>query len=725
MAGKPKDQRDSEIIKEAVKKANEDISANKHNIDAAISDLKMLVGDVAEHWTSNGINFADKRKEAGLPSMVFNRLGSLADQQEGDLRSNPPSCKLRPMGDGATQKLADFREGRIRAILAESLADRAFKEAGKSFIQCGFANWRVVTEYANDRTRNQIIRVKPIANPFAVIWDRMSQDYFKLDADHVMLLDKIHKDKYTKTYKGKIPASVSVQYGGENWYHGDVYTIAEYFRKEDNGSKTVYFLPMDDNLPEQLLNIWLPIKLAGMSNDQYVEEIPEQLKEPWDELLKLGKVHERKVKKTKIYRYLISGHEILEAKQEWLSEKYFPIVHVHGRKTNIDGKVYIESVTRPCGDSQRIYNVGRNASAENLAMAPKAPYLAAFEAIEGFQSMWDTALTKPFSSLYWNAFTKDGKPLPKPERTQPAQASTAITETTMMAIDEMRSMANVFDPTMAQGMQGDVSGVAIQRRVSRSEMGNYEFRDNFADSIKLTWLIINDILSKVEDTERQVTIRDIEGKSKDEWINKPNPNYGTKPGEPQYINDMSQGIYEITATTGPSYATQRMEAATFMTELAAKLPPPYNTVMADFAIKYQDYHGAAEATERFRMMMINGGLGYLFKPEELMPLLQRIAQSEMIIKQVKPPQPNPLMISKMKDLMASAVLKIAKAEEARAKAKLTQAEYAEKEMMIIGATLNQLMQMSMQPQQPPQGQIAGPGQGQLPQGPNRVGMVPV
>ena len=393
-------------------------------------------------------------------------------------------------------------------------------------------------------------------------------------------------------------------------------------------------------------------------------------------------------------------------------------MHVHGKKTNIDGKVYIESVIRPCKDSQKIYNVGRNASAENLAMAPKAPYLAAWEATEGFQPMWDMALIKPLSTLYWNAFTKDGKPIPQPFRTQPAQASTAITETTMMAIDEMRSMANVFDPTQAGGGSlGDISGVAIQKRVSRSEMGNYEFRDNFADSIKLTWLIINDILPKVEDTEREVVIRAVDGTTKTEWINKANPDFGIKEGEPKYINDMGQGIYEITATTGPSYATQRMEAADFMRQLASELPPPYNLMMADFALKYQDYHGAAEASDRFRMGMIKSGMGYLIKPEDMQKLVEQILKSETIIKQLMPQQPNPMMIAKVREMISNSELRMAKAKEALAKTQLTQAEYAEKEMMIYGQMLTQLVQMALQPpgqqlgqpQVQQQSQLPGPG----------------
>ncbi len=637
MAGKPKADRETEIIKEALKRVNEALTHDEHNRRPAYNDLRMSVGE--DHWLDGKTDFKKTRGDDGRPCLVFNRLPGFANQVIGDFIANTPSCKCHPEDDKATIELADLREGRIRNIEAESDAETAYIVGAKQISKGAFGAWRVITEYADENSFNQHIRIKPIHNQFAVIWDYLSQNEDKTDARWVAVLDKIHKDDYKKKYKGKSATSFEVRRGGMQWYLGEVYTICEYFRREDGETKTIYMLPIkDEDLPEEILIIWMGVKAQGFENGQIVEEIPEELKEVWQQLLKEDMVKQRRVQTSKIARYLLSGHEILEERQEWVSDTYWPIVPVSGPETNIDGKIYRTSIIRQAKDAQKAYNFGRNTAIEDFALVPKAPYLVTPEQIKGFEEMWQLAHKKTYPFLYYN---KDPKaPMEgAPQRTQPTQASSAITESTMMAVDEMRATTNVFDPGMQQ-VSPDMSGVAVKARVSRAGIANYEFINNLAKARALTWRILLDILPKIEDTKREVKTRKQDGTVKMEKINWPNEEHRHDPSKPALLNDMSVGKYGVTVTVGPSYATQRIEAAENILKLMEVLPPQLGIVLAHFVVKNFDWHGAQEAAELIQTEMVKLGKGYLYPPEALQKIMQKISV-------VPPLPPPPLVMVKM------------------------------------------------------------------------------
>ena len=90
---------------------------------------------------------------------------------------------------------------------------------------------------------------------------------------------------------------------------------------------------------------------------------------------------ERKIPGFAVKWCRLSGAEILE-ENDWLG-KYIPIVPVFGNEADIEGRVIYSGLIRRAKDARRLYNFARSSFAERVAMAPKAPGLAADEAIEG------------------------------------------------------------------------------------------------------------------------------------------------------------------------------------------------------------------------------------------------------------------------------------------------------------------------------------------------------
>lgn len=667
MSNKPRHLREQEIIKEAVKRINDALAADKHNREAQLNDLMMKVGDRDAHWSDDKTNFKQRREDDGRVCLVVNRLPGLSDQVTGDLKSNMPSCKVHPADKEATQKIADILEGRIRDIEADSDAEAVYDEIGQQCVDSGVGNWRIVTEYGDDNSFQQVAKIRAIHNNFAVIWDPLAQEYDKSDAEWCAVLSMIHRDTYKRKYGKRTPSNIQVVRGGPAWYRENTYTICEYFRREDGESYKIYMLPnREDKVPEELRPLWQQMKAKGYQDGHVVYEIPEELKEEhWSSLLKDEVVRERKIQKREIARYLLSGHEILEDRQVWLDDHYYPIIYCSGKETNIDGKVYRSSVIRNAKESNKIYNFGWSTAVEEVAMTPKAPAYVTPDMIKGFEEIWNQANRKLFPYIPFNPDPKMPGPPIKPP---PAQASTAVTEINMRAVDDMRATTNVFDPSMQQ-IAPDMSGKAVLARVSRSGISNYAYISNVAKSRQLTWKALLRILPKIEDTEMQVRLRTADNQVKTEVINKVNPEYGINDDEPEYLNDISLGRYDATVTIGPSMATQRMEAAENLSKVVQWMPEGMRAAMIDFVLRNFDYHGVPEMIDKIRVWQAKNGMAYMLSQEELQKAGKQLSL-------VPPQPPNPVLMAKAKKDMAQAMKFMADAEKTLKETGQIQAETA-------------------------------------------------
>src|SRR5690606_18673625 len=66
---------------------------------------------------------------------------------------------------------AELLAGMVRYIENRSDAPAAYFIAADSQVACGIGHWKVITEYAAERTFNQEIRIVPVEDGVAVVWD--------------------------------------------------------------------------------------------------------------------------------------------------------------------------------------------------------------------------------------------------------------------------------------------------------------------------------------------------------------------------------------------------------------------------------------------------------------------------------------------------------------------------------------------------------------------------
>lgn len=571
---------DMKIIKEIRDRFSEASSAWETSYEEMLDDLNFVNG---KQWPST---VKADRDQDGRPCLTINKVANYGDQIIGDIRQNEPSIKVKPVDSGSDPKVAEILTGLIRNIEVQSNAEVAFDTAIESAIWCGKGAFRVVTQYSDDDTFDQDIRIKRIKNPFTVYWDPSAQEWDKSDARYCFVTERIPRDEFERLY----PDAALTDAPGKKdkdtqWAEDRTIRVAEYFKKEPV-KKTLYLIK------------------DPFTGDQIVSE---EKKEGF-EVLKT-----REVESHKIIWYKTNGREILDGPKNWPG-KYIPICEVWGKETNIEGKTIYRGIIRHAKDPQRLYNYSRSSSAEIISLAPKAPYLVSAKMIQNYQQFWKTAHKKSYPYL---PFESDPSlPGVIPQRTQPVSQSTAVTQEIMISDQELHDTTGLQQASLGQ-KSNEKSGRAILARQREGDIANFVYYDNLGRAMTYCGKILIDLIPKIYDTARVLRIFNEDGSEKFVPVNQPTEEPGPNGQMIQKIYDLTVGKYDVVVSIGPSYTTQRDEAAGMMMEFL-KVVPMAGPVIADLVAKNMDWPGAEEITERLKKLLPPqlAGTGMLGQPPQ-------------------------------------------------------------------------------------------------------------
>ena len=244
---------------------------------------------------------------------------------------------------------------------------------------------------------------------------------------------------------------------------------------------------------------------------------------------------------------------------------------------------------------------------ETIALAPKAPFVGAEGQFEGHEDTWKQANTKSYPYLEYNPKSLNGALLPPPQRQPPSLPQAGWEQLKQGAAQDMMATTGIrFDATLQERVV-DESGRALRELKRGSDMGSYHYVDNLSRSLKHQGDIFLDLIPRVLDTKRIVTILREDDEEEQVQLD-PNAQEAYQEhrspttGKVLKIFNPTIGKYGVTVTTGPSYATKRIEAAESMMDFVRALP---NTAqfIADLVAKNQDWPQAEQISSRLAKML--------------------------------------------------------------------------------------------------------------------------
>lgn len=548
-------------LTEILERFDADADHDQDNRTEALSDFKFRAG---EQWPSNVIQ---ERQAENRPVVTVNRTGQFIRQVTGDLRKNPPSIRIRPVGDGADSDTARVIGGIIRKIEQNSDAQNAYITAIEHAATGGLGHWRVLTQYSQWDVFEQDVVVEAIQDPFAVTWDRMANKPTREDASHCFVSEWVSPEVFEAMYPDASPVSFEdrnfTSSAPRAWLGDNAIRVAEYwFKRKDRrllallpDGKTVDITDLDP-MQRQALPI----------------------------------VRAREAEVDCVYWCKTNGIEILDKPRKWAG-RYIPIVPVIGEEINTGERIVRQGLIRPIKDAQRLYNYARSAEAEVVALQPRAPFVATQKQVAKHWDMWKQANKKNYAALIYDADPQAPGP---PQRVMPPVASQALAQMAMTASDDMKATTGIYDASLG-ARSNETSGVAIRARQAEGDTGTFVFSDNLARSMRHSARIMLDLIPKIYDTERTMIVLHDDDSVQEVTLNQT----VMVEGEEVVLYDVTLGKYDVEVTVGPTYATRRAEAVESMMGFL-QANPAAAPLIADLVAKNSDWPGAENIARRLR-----------------------------------------------------------------------------------------------------------------------------
>ncbi len=593
------------ILKEAVDRSLIGYDYHRENMERAERNLLYIAG---EQYTQEELR--EKELDNRI-AMTFNKLPQFINKVTGSQRSTVQTIKITPTGRSIGKEepkmetgqareapLSDILTDVVREIEYSSNAKSHYKTAFKHALEGGFGWLRVLTEYQEDGF-DLDIKIAGQRDRWSVIVDPKAVEQDMSDMNWCFISERISIKEFEKRYKGKsheaLPGSDTQRYS-TFWGEDDTVTVTEYFRREPITKEIIL---MSDGKTYDAEDV-----------DPLMEQLAEQGIEEQDR---------RKVQSHKVIWCKISQGDILEEEIEFPTTT-IPVVPVMGREIDFRGKRVLKGLIDDGIDAQIALNRMRSSAIERIDASPLAPFIASDKAIEGYENMWADANTVRYSTLVYR------KGEERPTREQGSTIPTAELQVTSVLDNDMKASIGMFNASLGE-TSNEISGKAIKARQQESDVGTYEFIDNYENAIRRVGLLVTEMIPKVYDTERILRIRGADGMTDTIEINKVIQDPNT--GDEVVINALDHGKYTVVIGVGASYETKAEQNAEQILDLM-KVNPQVSQVGSDLLVKNLDFADSDVLSSRLERMI----------PKEF---LSKQKQEELA-KDAPEPQPSPEQI---------------------------------------------------------------------------------
>lgn len=337
--------------------------------------------------------------------------------------------------------------------------------------------------------------------------------------------------------------------------------------------------PMDMNLPQDGFGVEGEHEILpsdnGMEVQKFKKEMPEMEFEEEEEVQTLWMdgeivriIDKRPTKKHKIIHYQIAGNYILD-ETEFPSEQ-LPLVFVDNNSYyDKTGKQICRSFFGDCKDTQRYINYLRTQSAYILKVSRYDQWIGSKKNVASL----DTQRNWRDPNNTQGMITYDESPSgAKPEQIRPPELSQSLFQQYQLAIEDLYTSTGLYPARM--GNNGDeASGKAIDARTRQGSYSTYVFFNSINRAIATGGEIVNEMIPRVYDTERVLTLMMPDEGMKNITINQQIDEYGEK-----IANDIRKGTYQVRLKPGPSYEGQKQEALQSLREVLQVDPTSFNLI---------------------------------------------------------------------------------------------------------------------------------------------------
>lgn len=520
-----------------------------------------------------------------------------------EMRQNPIDVMFKPK-DGASPDAADILMGMYRTDMRHNTAKISVNIAVREQIEAGVGAWRIVTEHEDQdpTSNNQIIRRVPIHEASShVVWDSNSKQMDKSDARHCTVINAMSQDGW-KDFADEMGFDRDDMPDFQSpdsswlfpWISRDAFYVAEYYEVEEK--KETVFIYADP--------------LSGEPVSYFKRDIADVI----DELAEKGmeKVGERKVKRRRVYKTILTGSAVLKDR-ELIAGEHIPIVPVFGEWGFVGDKEVYEGVVRLTKDGQRLRNMIMSFNADTVARTPKKKPIFWPEQIAGFEHMYGGNDDYPYYLLNRtdeNNGDLPAQPIAYMENPEVSQASAYMLEAATNSVKEVATLG-----VDAQAAGSNVAFDTVNQLNQRADLETYVFLDNLSTAMRRDGEIYASMVNDIYDVPRTAAMTLEDGSEKEVQLLTQVVDYQS--GQVVTLNDI-RGRYETYTDVGPSFQSMKEQNRAEIGELLQKVPvehPVWNVLLLQF-LSLLDGKGIDITREYATKQLVTQGLKKPETPEE-------------------------------------------------------------------------------------------------------------
>lgn len=547
------------------------------------------------------------------PALVINRIPQFERHITNEQRQAKPSINVSPVDSAGDKETAEVLQGLIRHIEYDSGADVAYDTALTSAVRGGFGYFRAVTEFEDEGSFDQALKIKRVRDPFSVYMDPSAQEQDGSDANWAFVVDDgVSEEQFRAEYPDAEP--VKGGWGSRTTHNGHSCQVVEYFYREREQDELLQLQETVQDEAGNSLPVGEPFSLFRSDAEAQAERLASCV------VLDSRPTHRIRVRWAKI-----AGSKVVQETE--FPAKWIPVVPVLGDELWVDGKRVLEGVVRNVKDPQRMYNYWSTAITETIALAPKAPWIGAEGQFKGHERRWAQAASRNVPYLEYNPVAVGGTHAPPPQRNAFEAPIAAMTSAMQFCADDMKATTGIYDSALGN-RSNESSGRAILARQNQSQVSSLHFSDNLARSLRHLGRILIDAIPRVYGSARVVRILGEDQSEKMVGLN------GAEVENQERSFALGTGRYDVTVSMGPSYSSKRQEAAATSMEFM-RVYPSAAPLIGDLLAENMDWPGAAKMAERLKKML-PPGIAEPDPDQKLDPgaLMHQVQQSQQMIEQL-------------------------------------------------------------------------------------------
>ena len=520
------------------------------------------------------------------PALEFNILEAMISKVRSDFARQEPSLTMRASDGVPIEKIdEDFEktmkviEDYMREILDSATNDNMEYNIFSDLLGGGFSAAKVYTEYANELSFDQVIKIEKVFDVKLCGWDPLAIQSHKGDGEYCYEISPWKKEDFEREWGPEATKKMafSKDLSGFSWSYRneeeEIILVADYYKKK---KKKIRIVKLSDG---HVINKKHYDDMIALWDSQGFIEKPPQI------------ISERDTVIETICRYRICESEVLEYKET--DYKYLPIIFFDGNSVMMQDSDTSCSyqMTRPlvyhAEGIQKLMNFsGQTVSAEIQNMVANK-WVASVESIpEKYQDAYQNPQIEQV--LLYNAFYKNNPdvPLNPPREVQRTPTPPMVYETFAGSASITQMVLGSYDSVLGTN-SNQLSGKAIQQGALQSNGAATPYLVGYIKGLNRIAQVLLDLIPKYIVTPRTIPIKGLNGKRAYQLVN--------KQGDERSVDiQIDSSMLQVKIEAGVNSAIQKqlaLEEITAMMQASPVFAEFINTMGLEIILDNMDVRG--------------------------------------------------------------------------------------------------------------------------------------